>query len=724
MMFSMHIPERMIVAFALIAVGVSLSSAADDDTRERGGVRLDSIAHAKFDFGGVLGERAKANIENWLLVAPEKNAELCEIFAHREANHEPPLVPWVGEFAGKYLISAVQAMRMSDDPRLRETAAKVVARIIELQGDGGYLGPWPKEEQLRKHWDLWENYHVMLGLFVWSEQTGDEKALVAVRKAADLLCKTFLDGDRRVIDCGSPEMNMGAIHVLAMLYRKTGEPRYLELAKAILKDFEQAGDYYRQGLQGEEFFRTPKPRWESLHSLQGLAELYRITGDENFRRAFLHHWASIRRFDVHNSGGFSSGEQATGNPFADSPIETCCVIAWEAVMIDALRLTGDSTIADDLELATLNAVAGAQHPSGDWFTYNTPMNGRRIPSHEDIAFQARPGGMFLNCCSANGPRGLGMLSEWAVMRGEGDNGLTLNFYGPLHAAVTLADGTPVTIEVVTDYPVGDTVKIKVRSPAEKNIAIAMRIPAWSPQTAVSVNGKDLRSPKPGHYFTLIKAWKPDDEITLKFDFGLRYESGDLEQAGKVAVYRGPLLLAADERFGGKEFPPIDAAKLGAAQRASLEAAVLDAAGPRPPWLAIDLPAASGKELRLIEFASAGATGKEYRSWLPASNARPPRPACLLPADGATVKRGPITFTWRGQTAATDCRYIVEISDTPSLERILVRQEGAGADRLTIAADEMAKLKAKTSYFWKITARNGFGESESIRPFKRLMIEGD
>lgn len=39
------------------------------------------------------------------------------------------------------------------------------------------------------------------------------------------------------------------------------------------------GDYYRTGLAGQEFYRTPRPRWESLHAIQGLVELYRITGD-------------------------------------------------------------------------------------------------------------------------------------------------------------------------------------------------------------------------------------------------------------------------------------------------------------------------------------------------------------------------------------------------------------------------------------------------------------
>ncbi len=72
--------------------------------------------------------------------------------------------------------------------------------------------------------------------------------------------------------------------------------------------------YFRSGLAGIEFFRTPRPHWDSLHAIQGLAELYLITGDERFRRAFLHHWASIRRFELRNTGGLSSGEQTTGNP--------------------------------------------------------------------------------------------------------------------------------------------------------------------------------------------------------------------------------------------------------------------------------------------------------------------------------------------------------------------------------------------------------------------------
>lgn len=660
--FTRRFSGLLLVSWSLI---ITTADAADD----KGNSCLDSIPGTKYQFDGVLGQRIKADVENWLLVTPGKNPGMFDMFACREKNREAgdvkdphQLVPWAGEFAGKYLISAVQAMRMSDDPRLREMVGKTVDRLIQLQAEDGYLGPWPKKEQLMGHWDLWGNYHVMLGLMMWHEQTGDERALAAARKIADLVCSTFLDGKHRVVDAGSCEMNMGMIHGLAILYRKTGEQRYLRMAKEILKDFEKAGDYYRQGLNGEEYFRTPKPRWESLHSLQGLAELYRITGDDAFRRSFLNIWASIRRFDLRNTGGFSSHEQATGNPYLNDAIETCCVIAWETVMIDALRLSGDSIIADDLELATFNAVAGAQNPSGDWCTYDTPMNGSRVPSHVHIAFQARPGAMFLNCCSVNGPRGFGMLSDWAVMRNA--EGLAVNFYGPMQARVALADGTPVVIEEKTEYPIGNIVRLKVAPTTAKQFTLSLRIPAWSTKTVVTLNGQPVDAVKPGKYLKLTRVWQASDEITLRFDLGVRYESGDLEQAGNVSLYRGPILLCADARFKSPEPRKIDVKKLSEARLMSNDDTIAKAAGPYLPWLVLDLPAADGKPLRLVDFASAGATGKAYQSWLPAADAKPPRPAAWMPTDGATLESGPIRFQWRepANSVQANCRYRVVVAE--------------------------------------------------------------
>jgi uncharacterized protein len=713
-----------IVLVALIAFRTHAAPVGD-----KGEVKLDSLPTARFHFAGEIGRRIKANVDHWLIVTPRKNPGLLDMFADREANVEGgnvddshSLVPWAGEFVGKYLISAAEAMRMSDDPKLRETTAGVVDRILQLQANDGYLGVWPKKEQLLAHWDLWSNYHIILGLLLWHESTGDQRAMKAACHAADLICTTFLDSGRPVHSAGAEEMNMGVIHGMAILHRKTGNPRYLEMANLVLKDFETTGDYYRQGLNGREFFMTSKPRWESLHGLQGLAELYRITGKESYRRAFLHHWASMRRFDLRNCGGFSSGEKATGNPFAQSAIETCCVIAWETIMIDALRLTRDATIADDLELTTFNAVAGAQHPSGDWFTYSTPTNGTRSPSFQQIAFQARPSTPYLNCCSVNGPRGFGMLSEWAVMRSGA--GLAVNYFGPMSANLTLSDGTAVAISQATTYPVGDTVRLKVSMPTEKYFPLLLRVPAWSNRTTVSVNGQPMQGVTPGRYLSLVRSWKNGDEIAIRLDMRLRYESGDLEQAGKAAIYRGPLLLCADERLRANDSIAVDVSKLDRARVVAIDAATAKTMGPYPPWIVVDLPAAAGKTLRLVDFASAGSAGTNYWSWLPSLNSRPPRPAAFGPADNAVLGVGDVRFSWRNPAAsqAAERRHEVLISDSPDCERIVIKYGDQRGGSLILPVDEVKKLQPRKLYYWKIVAKNENGKSESIRPYKRFTID--
>ena len=125
---------------------------------------------------------------------------------------------------------------------------------------------------------------------------------------------------------------------------------------------------------------------------------------------------------------------------------------------------------------------------------------------------------------------------------------------------------------------------------------------------------------------------------------VRYETGDLEQAGRAALYRGPILLAADSRFAPDNAAAVDVARLGDARRIAVETLGEKAAGLLRPWLAVDVPTVGGQLLRLIDFASSGAATIEgqplstYRSWLPAQGLRPPRPVAWRPADGA-VRRG-------------------------------------------------------------------------------------
>jgi uncharacterized protein len=579
---------------------------------------LARAADGRFQFGGFVGQRLAANEDEWLLRARAANPAMVEAFTLRDRQPGLHMVPYYGEFVGKFLLSSVLCWRISRSPALRTAIEGLVTDLARVQGPDGYLGPYPAAERLtgstwdgrNKLWDLWGHYHAMQGLLLWYKEVGDKLALEVCLKAADLLCATFLDTGRRVYDAGFEEMNMALSHGMCLLYEETRCERYLRLVRDIERDWQTppAGDYYRTALQGVEFYATPKPRWESLHDVQALAELYLISGDQSYRTAFEHIWRSIQRYDRHNTGGFSSSEQAQGNPYAAGAIETCCTVAWIALSIDMLRLTGQSAAADEIELSTFNGMLGAQSPSGRWWTYNTPMDGQRRAFYHDHNFQCLAGSPEMNCCSSNAARGLGMLSDWAVMASA--DGLALNYYGPSSLTAWTPSGQPVTLTQTSDYPMSGEVVLDVEPRTAERFAVRLRIPRWSVATTAAINGDPVAGVKAGEYLELRRVWQPGDRVTLSLDMTPHYWPGQKECTGLTSLYRGPLLLTYDQRYNtmdGDDVPTLNADGL-LGERVPFSA-------PPEPWLVMRFRGEDGRDVALCDFASAGATGSHYRSWL-------------------------------------------------------------------------------------------------------------
>ncbi len=497
---------------------------------------LTASLQTEFRLEGEIGRRLAAVTEQWILPAPAANPAMLAMFRDRDRKPYRKMVPWAGEFAGKYLTHAVQVLRLTGAGKLHSHIERFVKELCACQATDGYLGCWPQGSRLTNqapncanNWDTWSSYHMILGLLLWNEVSGDDAALTAAGRIADLLCDMYLDKNTpRLVETGSTEMNLAPIHSLCLLYRKTGVPRHLELAKQILDEFAAkdaggkhlAGDYLQAPLAGKEFFQTPKPRWESLHPIMGLVELYYLTGDESCRKAFEALWWSMLKGDRHNNGGFTSGEQATGNPYHVGAIETCCTVAWMAMSVEMLRLTGDSLVADELELSMLNSGLGMMSPSGRWVTYDTPMDGERKASAHHIVFQSRAGTPELNCCSVNGPRALGLLCEWALM--NVGNGLALNYYGPGTMKTSLPSGNTVSIKQDTDYPRNAVVDLAISTAKAETFTLALRIPYWSNKTSVRVNGKVVGSVKSGEYLRIERKWKTGDTVRLEMDFQLQF----------------------------------------------------------------------------------------------------------------------------------------------------------------------------------------------------------
>ncbi|HRI89168.1 MAG TPA: glycoside hydrolase family 127 protein, partial [Candidatus Hydrogenedentes bacterium] len=559
--------------------------------------------NVEYNLYGYLRGRIQHAIDEYLISTPVTSPAILQVLRDRDKIPvRDPLVPWAGEFAGKYLTSAQLTWRLTRDEVLQKTIDAFVGALIACQQEDGYLGPFPESSRITGgNWDVWGHYHCMLGLMLYYEDTQYEPALDACKKAADLLFETFGPGGPTLTnDGGGGQMNMAVCHGLVLLYNKTGITRYLDLANYIVHEAWNepgAGGYLVAALAGKPIVEFPQHRWEAIHDWQVLPELYWLTGDEQYRKAFEHMWWSAVKGDRHNTGGLTSGEGFTGSPFNTGAIETCCTVAWIAMSLDMLRLTGDSQVADEIELSTLNSALGAIPHAGRSCAYNVPMNGTRLFGVE-LHWQAPKGGPDLNCCSVNANRPLGMIAQWALMKKN--NGLAVNFYGHASMKAKLDSGNTVTIGQDTEYPREGKVTLKLSVEKQETFPILLRIPRWSTKSSCVVNDKRVDAAiVPGTYLTLEQEWKTGDVIELELDFTPHFLEGGESFANTVSFYRGPILYAYDARYNSLnpgELPKFDPANMNFSFDTPFDT------HPISPWILGSIEAADGTAISVVDFS--------------------------------------------------------------------------------------------------------------------------
>jgi DUF1680 family protein len=184
---------------------------------------------------------------------------------------------------------------------------------------------------------------------------------------------------------------------------------------------------------------------------------------------------------------------------------------------------------------------GALNADGsDWAKY-TPLNGERLPGSGQC-------GMELNCCVASGPRGQFTLPLTTVMSMK--EGLSVNFFVEGTYVLKTPSGKKVTLSQQTGYPVSGNIAISMAMAAPEEMTVRIRIPEWSRQTTLKVNGEAM-AVTPGKYAELKRRWSSKDIISLQLDMRGRVimQGGDHSYA---AIQRGPVVLARDTRLPGQD----------------------------------------------------------------------------------------------------------------------------------------------------------------------------
>jgi DUF1680 family protein len=574
---------------------------------------------------GWLGRRIAGNESNRLVQID--TSRLLEGYHHRPGRQD-----WDGEHIGKWLHAATLAWVNTGDPALRTKLDAAAADLAECQLDDGYLGTYLPAQRWTS-WDVWSHKYNLIGLMTYVRYTGKQEPLVTCRRMADLLCRTFGDGpgQRDIIPAGE-HVGLAPTSVLepmALLYRLTGERRYLEFCRYLLRAWEQPNGpkVISTLLTAKRVDRVGNGKaYELLSCLNGLAELYRTTGEPELLQACLNAWQDVHEHRLYLTGAASYRELFRDDfdlPNTNNVGETCVTVTWVQLNAQLLRLTGEARFAEELERTCLNQLLGAQSPDCSAWGYYVQLQGRKPYSTS----------LTGHCCLSSGPRGLALIPTFAVTTDR--EGVVVNLYSRGSARLRTADGAEVALRLDTDYPANGRIWISVAPAQAAEFALKLRVPAWSSLAQVRVNGRAETPVRDDRGYACVqRRWQRDDVVEFELPLGPRVTRGTHSNAGHVAFWYGPLVLAADDALLPSAVSNLAAVSISdsVSQTDVVEAASAESAGANALTFRVRALArqTDGRQVThapvtigLRPFAEAGGTGSRYEVWLPVGPVREP-----------------------------------------------------------------------------------------------------
>ncbi len=587
--------------------------------------KLISFSPSSIKIEGYLGEKMNLCIDK--RIKAQDADYLVEPFRHKEETRL-----WQSEFWGKWIQSAIAAYEYNHDPELLTVIKKAVSGLLATQMPNGYIGNYSDEAAL-KQWDIWGRKYTLLGLLAYYDLTGDKNALNASKRLADHLLTQVGPGKTDIVKTGNYRgmPSSSILEPIVYLFQRTGDTRYLEFAKYIVARWETSDGpklitAALAGVPVSERFPHPSTWWsyengqkayEMMSCYDGLLELYRITGEATCLKAVEMAVRDIIDNEINIAGSGSAFEcWYKGTKYQTEPtyhtMETCVTMTWMKLCQNLLRITGNPVYADEIEKSTYNALLASLKYDGTQIAKYSPLGGIRHQGEEQC-------GMHINCCNANGPRAFMMLPRFAVMKSPGE--LYINLYSRSEFSISLNPKNRISVDQITDYPVSDKIEININPEKPESFSIYLRIPSWSINTIISVNGTLISDIEPGTYKKIIRTWNTGDKIIMQLDMRGRL----IALNGCQAIFRGPVVLARDTRFNDG-FVYESAVIKNQDSKVDLKPSE---SKPANIWMSFTAPLVLGtdlegefknqKQINFCDFASAGNTWGEdsrYIVWIP------------------------------------------------------------------------------------------------------------
>lgn len=493
---------------------------------------------------------------------------------------------------GKWLEAVAYLLETQRDSALEDIADEVIELLIAAQRADGYLNTYFLLKEPGQEWsnlaechELYCAGHLIEAATAYYRATGKRKLLDAVSRYADYIASVFGTGPGKLHGYdGHQEIELA----LVKLFHATGEKKYLELGRYFLEQRGQQPHYFeeeweRRGrtlhfpelsmvhdhLYSQSHLPVREQATAEGHAVRlvymctAMADIALETKDAGLLAACRKLWDNIVNRRMYITGGIGSMEQ--GESFTadyDLPpdlayAETCASVGLIFFARRMLALDHHRKYADVLERALYNTVISGMSLDGTRFFYVNPLEvypevlGKN-KNYKHVKAE-RQGWFTCACCPPNVARLLASLGDY-MYSAQGDT-LYVELYigGQLE---TVINGLPLRLEQHSSYGTDGNVRFVVDPEQEREFTIALRLPDWSNEAIVSINGQanTYSGGSADGYIHLTRSWASGDAIEVCFAMPVQRMKGHphiRQTFSKVALQRGPFVYCLEEADNGK-----------------------------------------------------------------------------------------------------------------------------------------------------------------------------
>lgn len=464
-----------------------------------------------------------------------------------------------GHTLGHYLSACAMMYASTGNPAFKEKVDYIVDELAAIQAHTGtgYVAGIPDHERLWAEiergeihsrgfdlnglWVPWYNIHKTLaGLLDAQAMAGNDKALDVAKKLSDWTIHVTRNLDdakwQQMLACEHGGMNES----LAEVFARTKDPKYLEIArkfyhKAILDPLAEGKDIL-PGKHGNT--QIPK--------IIGMARLYELGGETKDREISDFFWKTVVHHHAYAIGGITSGEyfgppDKLDDRLTGSNCETCKTYNMLKLTWHRFGWEPRSDLADYAERSLYNHILASQNPKDGMMCYFVPLmpGSKKSFSDETHTF---------TCCVGSGMENHAKYGEGIYF--YSNDTLWVNLYIPSELDWP-TQKTKIRL-VGTDF----APKLVISDTDGRELTLKFRRPGWAEKGAtIKVNGKasDATVDNAG-YWSIQRKWAKGDSVELSFPDVIRAES-ILGKPDRIALFRGPWVLAADLEAGGEKWVP-------------------------------------------------------------------------------------------------------------------------------------------------------------------------